>query len=146
MEWTKERPDNNDIYWCRQSGMLPELLLVQDGFVYDFGDGERTSIGFYDDRGEWLGPITPEQAEQFDALRTQLNAAADLEMLMRDEISALRKAAEDALQSLDDLYTQQQRLSHPDTQYHLPIYKQARTARAALRRALGKEQSEVTKS
>lgn len=72
MQWSKERPDDDGAYWFKQPGGEPDLVLVRDGFVYDFGDDEPTSIGFYDGRGEWLGPITPEQAEQFDALRTAM--------------------------------------------------------------------------
>ena len=56
-KWTEDRPDENGIYWHRQPGALPEVLLVHSGFVYDFGDTEPTSIGFFDGRGEWFGPI-----------------------------------------------------------------------------------------
>lgn len=55
--------------WHWQEGTLPEVLLVHDGFVYDFGDREPTSIGLFDGRGRWLGPIYASDAEQLAELR-----------------------------------------------------------------------------
>lgn len=67
--WTDKRPDDNGIYWHWQEGTLPEVLFVHGGFVYDFGDQEPTSIGLFDGRGRWLGPIYASDAEQLAELR-----------------------------------------------------------------------------
>lgn len=68
--WTDERPDENGAYWHRQQGTLPELLFVQDGLVFDFSDNEPTSIGFYEGRGEFRGPIFASDTEDVaDLLR-----------------------------------------------------------------------------
>lgn len=73
--WTTERPDENGIYWHWQEGMLPEVLLVHGGFIYDFGDKEPTSIGLFDGRGKWLGPIYASDVEQLSELRKACEAA-----------------------------------------------------------------------
>lgn len=117
MRWLNERPDDNGTYWFKQPGMLPELLLVRDGSAYDFGDSEPTSIGFYDGRGEWLGPITAQQAEQFDALR---------------------KASEVALKWMD--WWLDSELCECDGHGHICGKTERRREADALRRALGKQE------
>lgn len=102
MEWNKEFPKVDGDYYSRidEYDKQPTPIRIENGAVYEFGAQGSLRREYEAEDYEYFGPITPAQAEQFEALRTQLNTAADLEMLMRDEISALRKVSEAALRCL----------------------------------------------
>lgn len=124
-------------FWLRDSASAtPRLLQILGGrsWLEAFGLACNTT--------EFLGPITSEQAEQFDALRSQLNAAADVEMLMRDEIAALRKAAENVLPFVESVAAHCHHSCQPEecSAEGQRRAKQGRIIASALRRALGKQQ------
>lgn len=81
MEWTKDDPKVDGVYWWRSDAKDndPDIHEVAGESFYQVGFGSSEWVANFG--GEWLGPITSEQAEQFDALR---------------------KAAEDALRYFED--------------------------------------------
>lgn len=97
--WTDNLPDDNGVYWWRLApGLAPEVITLRDGFVYDFGDAEPTSVGFYQ-RGKWLGPLRPEDFQRLAALRKAAQLALkyiEADPVLDDDglvvITALREA------------------------------------------------------
>ena len=110
MEWSKDDPKTDGVYWWRADRLdfEPDIHSVVVGRFYQIGEMHSCEVeGF---GGEWLGPVAPEQAEQFDALR---------------------KAATGLLAAID-------RADYGVDVYSLA--PNLRPAATALRRALGKEQ------
>lgn len=70
--WTKEWPTVDGVYWYRlDSASVADVVEVCRGDVYYAGDGVGVSVRNHDG-GEWLGPISPSDAEQLIELRTLL--------------------------------------------------------------------------
>lgn len=75
MEWSKDDPKTDGVYWWRADRLdfEPDIHSVVVGRFYQIGEMHSCKVeGF---GGEWLGPITAQQAEQFDALRKAGEAA-----------------------------------------------------------------------
>lgn len=126
MGWSKDVPRNGDWYvggWYfqrRLSNHARQIVEINShGPVWRVGTANTKFVIDLRETGdyEWLGPITPEQAEQFDALR---KAATE---------------ADEALQLVQGFDWQLDSSAHGEE-----IRRRAISAMAALRRALGKQE------
>ncbi len=67
--------DANGFYWWRyDKDDTPQPVEVRDGFFYSIADRSPTSVSF----GEFLGPITPTDAERLVKLEKGAKAAIQL--------------------------------------------------------------------
>lgn len=69
--WTTTTPTLNGMYWWRAgaSDYEPEMHEIVDGKVYRMESRQSESVENYG--GEWLGPISPADAEQLGELRSE---------------------------------------------------------------------------
>jgi hypothetical protein len=72
--WTKDAPTADGVYWWRDSpaDSDPDIHEVQGEFFYQVGFASSELVANFG--GEWLGPITPEQINERDALLSEVAA------------------------------------------------------------------------
>jgi hypothetical protein len=70
--WTKDAPTAEGVYWWRDSAVDndPDVHLVQGEFFYQVGFASSELVANFG--GEWLGPITPEQVSERNALLSEV--------------------------------------------------------------------------
>ena len=61
-QWTKDTPSVDGVYWWRadSSDKHPDIHSDVQGRFYEIGESKSTTVENFG--GEWLGPITPEEA------------------------------------------------------------------------------------
>lgn len=85
--WTTKLPTANGVYWYRfDAKSLPDIVQVHGRDVYYTGEGVGLSVVNHTG-GEFLGPLSPSDAEQLSELRKAAQVALPpLEYLVRRQL------------------------------------------------------------
>lgn len=108
--WLKDFPQVNGWYWVRDASTGPVLAEVLHDCAYINCSRYTPEAG-----DEWLGPITPEQATSYDALRFAAQEAVDfIEAIGRDSHYVYSpEAAETVSHNADVVLTKLRTALHP---------------------------------